>query len=415
MSGPRLRIAPSPTGFFHVGGARTALYNWALARRLGGMFVLRIEDTDEARNQPEWTDGHHRRPRLDRHPQRRPDVRGPVLPERLRRAAHRRRPPAVRRRARPTTATCTARADPRACQGGGRSGLRRLLPRPRPRPGPGRALRFRVPRGVDRRARPGPRRRGVRPTTDRGLRAAARQRLADVPARQRGRRHRDGHHPRHPRRGAPAQHAEAAAAVAGARPRSRRSWAHVPVLVNEQRKKLSKRRDKVAVERYRDEGFLADGDGQLPDDARLGAAGRSRDRAVVGDRARVPARGRQPLAGVLRREEARRVQRRVHPMHCRSTTSSPPASRSSTARDVPWPRRALRRGEVFAAMAPLVQTRVKRPRPRCRRWSTSSSSPTRWSTRRHGRRRWRTRRWRDVLGRRRPGLSRRLPSGTRTR
>ena len=42
---------------FHVGGARTALHNWALARRLGGTFVLRIEDTDEARNRPEWTDG----------------------------------------------------------------------------------------------------------------------------------------------------------------------------------------------------------------------------------------------------------------------------------------------------------------------------------------------------------------------
>ena len=54
---PRLRFAPSPTGFFHVGGARTALYNWALARRLGGRFVLRIEDTDEARNRPEWTTG----------------------------------------------------------------------------------------------------------------------------------------------------------------------------------------------------------------------------------------------------------------------------------------------------------------------------------------------------------------------
>ena len=54
---PRFRIAPSPTGFFHVGGARTALFNWALARRLGGTFVLRIEDTDEARNRPEWTQG----------------------------------------------------------------------------------------------------------------------------------------------------------------------------------------------------------------------------------------------------------------------------------------------------------------------------------------------------------------------
>ena len=56
-SGPRFRFAPSPTGSFHVGGARTALQNWALARRLGGTFVLRIEDTDEARNRPEWTQG----------------------------------------------------------------------------------------------------------------------------------------------------------------------------------------------------------------------------------------------------------------------------------------------------------------------------------------------------------------------
>ena len=54
---PRFRIAPSPTGFFHVGGARTALFNWALARQLGGRFVLRIEDTDEARDRPEWTQG----------------------------------------------------------------------------------------------------------------------------------------------------------------------------------------------------------------------------------------------------------------------------------------------------------------------------------------------------------------------
>src|SRR3954452_12677712 len=56
-SGPRFRFAPSPTGFFHVGGARTALYNWALAKQLGGTFVLRIEDTDDARNRPEWTQG----------------------------------------------------------------------------------------------------------------------------------------------------------------------------------------------------------------------------------------------------------------------------------------------------------------------------------------------------------------------
>jgi glutamyl-tRNA synthetase len=54
---PRARFAPSPTGYFHVGSARTALFNWLFARRSGGTFVLRIEDTDEQRNREDWVDG----------------------------------------------------------------------------------------------------------------------------------------------------------------------------------------------------------------------------------------------------------------------------------------------------------------------------------------------------------------------
>src|SRR5437667_325987 len=46
----RTRFAPSPTGFLHIGGARTALFNWAYARRHGGKFVLRVEDTDLERS-----------------------------------------------------------------------------------------------------------------------------------------------------------------------------------------------------------------------------------------------------------------------------------------------------------------------------------------------------------------------------
>lgn len=53
MSDVRVRFAPSPTGFFHVGGARTALYNWLFARHHGGRFILRIEDTDRTRYEPE--------------------------------------------------------------------------------------------------------------------------------------------------------------------------------------------------------------------------------------------------------------------------------------------------------------------------------------------------------------------------
>ncbi len=49
----RTRFAPSPTGYLHIGGARTALFSWAYARRYGGQFILRIEDTDVARSTPE--------------------------------------------------------------------------------------------------------------------------------------------------------------------------------------------------------------------------------------------------------------------------------------------------------------------------------------------------------------------------
>ena len=54
MSGkPRLRFAPSPTGYLHIGGVRTALFNWLWARKTGGTFILRIEDTDRERSTPE--------------------------------------------------------------------------------------------------------------------------------------------------------------------------------------------------------------------------------------------------------------------------------------------------------------------------------------------------------------------------
>src|SRR6266850_1943901 len=52
----RVRFAPSPTGFLHIGGARTALFNWLYARHTGGTFILRIEDTDVARNSQEAVD-----------------------------------------------------------------------------------------------------------------------------------------------------------------------------------------------------------------------------------------------------------------------------------------------------------------------------------------------------------------------
>ncbi|MCX5712906.1 MAG: glutamate--tRNA ligase family protein, partial [Candidatus Omnitrophica bacterium] len=52
----RVRFAPSPTGFLHIGGGRTALFNWLYARSKGGKFILRIEDTDALRSKPEFVD-----------------------------------------------------------------------------------------------------------------------------------------------------------------------------------------------------------------------------------------------------------------------------------------------------------------------------------------------------------------------
>jgi glutamyl-tRNA synthetase len=56
-STPRVRFAPSPTGYLHVGGARTALFNWLFARHFGGTFILRIEDTDFERSSEEMVEG----------------------------------------------------------------------------------------------------------------------------------------------------------------------------------------------------------------------------------------------------------------------------------------------------------------------------------------------------------------------
>ena len=50
----KVRFAPSPTGFMHIGNTRTALFNWLLAKKLGGRFMLRIDDTDTLRSKAEY-------------------------------------------------------------------------------------------------------------------------------------------------------------------------------------------------------------------------------------------------------------------------------------------------------------------------------------------------------------------------
>ncbi len=253
---PRFRFAPSPTGFFHVGGARTALYNWALTLRTGGTFVLRIEDTDESRNSPEWTQGI-----IDalswlgidsRHPQ----FEGPYFQSENAHlhvaAAHRLYEAGHAYWCDLTAEQIQERAKETGKQGyDGYSRDRGL------EPGPGRVLRFRVPEGVT-----------VVNDLVRGRVEFSNDTIEDfVLLRGNGTPmfllanvvddiemristvvRAEEHLPNTPKQ----------QLIWDALGHTSPVWAHVPVLVNEQRKKLSKRRDKVALEQYKAEGILPD-------------------------------------------------------------------------------------------------------------------------------------------------------------
>jgi glutamyl-tRNA synthetase len=255
MNAPRYRFAPSPTGFFHVGGARTALFNWALARQSGGTFVLRIEDTDEARNRPEWTQGIIDSLAWIGISSDDPHFEGPLhqsayADEHLA-AAARLHASGHAYYCEMTPDEIKARADVEGVTGYG--GWSRDLGLG---PAPGRVLRFRVPEGTT-----------VVHDLVRGEVAFDNATIEDfVLVRGNGTPvfllanvvddltmrishvvRAEEHLPNTPKQ-------QMIWEALGERPPV---WAHVPVLVNEQRKKLSKRRDKVALESYRDEGYLA--------------------------------------------------------------------------------------------------------------------------------------------------------------
>jgi glutamyl-tRNA synthetase len=253
---PRYRFAPSPTGFFHVGGARTALYNWALALRTGGTFVLRIEDTDESRNSPEWTQGI-----IDAlswlgidssHPQ----FEGPYFQSQNAAlhvaAAHKLFEQGNAYWCDLTADQIQARSKETGKQGyDGYSRDRGLTG------GLGQVLRFRVPAGqtivhdlvrgqvefsndtiedfVLLRSNGSPMFLLANVVDDIEMKVSnvvrAEEHLPNTPKQQ---------------------------MIWDALGHTPPVWAHVPVLVNEQRKKLSKRRDKVALEQYREEGILPD-------------------------------------------------------------------------------------------------------------------------------------------------------------
>ncbi|MEO6651539.1 MAG: glutamate--tRNA ligase [Ilumatobacteraceae bacterium] len=253
---PRYRFAPSPTGMFHVGGARTALFNWALARSNGGTFVLRIEDTDEVRNKPEWTQGIIDSLAWIGITADDPHFEGPLFQsnfaaghlaaaERLLGSGH-------AYYCDMTTEQIQERAAAEGVTGyGGWSRDRGLGP------AVGNVLRFRVPPGVT-----------VVHDEVRGDVEFDNEAIEDFVL-VRGNGHpvfnlanvvddiemritnvvrAEEHLPNTPKQ-------QMIWEALGATPPA---WAHVPVLVNEQRKKLSKRRDKVALDSYRDDGILAD-------------------------------------------------------------------------------------------------------------------------------------------------------------
>ena len=256
VASPRFRFAPSPTGFFHVGGARTALYNWALAKRLGGTFVLRIEDTDEARNKPEWTQGIIDALAWIGVKRDDPTFEGPYFQSEYAdahvAAAHRLFAEGRAYYCDLTSDQIQERSKQNSKPGyDGYSRDRGL------EPGPGRVLRFRVPEGTT-----------VVEDLVRGRVEFANDTIEDfvllrgngspmfllanvvddVSMRVSHVVRAEEHLPNTPKQ-------QMLWEALGHRPPV---WAHVPVLVNEQRKKLSKRRDKVALEQFRDEGYLSE-------------------------------------------------------------------------------------------------------------------------------------------------------------
>ena len=254
MSGPRFRIAPSPTGYFHVGGARTALFNWALARRLGGTFVLRIEDTDAQRNQPEWTQGIIDALAWIGISSDDPHFEGPYFQSELA-TAHVAAAQQLFEGGHAYYCDMTATDVEARNEAEGNQGYQGWSRDLALGPGPGHVLRFRVPAGhtvvhdlvrgdvdfdnaliedfVLLRGNGSPMFLLANVVDDMSMRIShvlrAEEHLSNTP-KQQMMWQALGHEPP--------------------------VWAHLPLLVNEQRKKISKRRDKVALEQYRDEGYL---------------------------------------------------------------------------------------------------------------------------------------------------------------
>ena len=282
----RTRFAPSPTGFLHIGGVRTALFNWLLARHHGGQFVLRIDDTDQQRHVEEAVGADPRRLPLDGHGLGR-GARGrrparPLFPVAARRPLHAAAADALvasghayrdysteaeraadkaaaeKRQASPTASAASRVAD---------DDLARFEAEGRPY-----ALRFQVPLGPHaRRPRPDQGRRRAEDRRDRRLRDRPPRRHAALQLRQRRRRRRDGRSPTSsaPRSTCPTPSRSSWSSRRWATPLP--AFAHVPYVAEPgSKKKLSKRdRARSGLDEFIEQGLPARGDDELPGPAGL--------------------------------------------------------------------------------------------------------------------------------------------------
>ncbi|ACZ90680.1 glutamate--tRNA ligase [Streptosporangium roseum] len=249
----RVRFAPSPTGMFHVGGARSALFNWALAEQSGGTFVLRIEDTDAARNRPEWTEGIISALAWIGINGDSPFFEGPYFQSAYE-EQHREAAAKLVADGRAYYCVCT-RDEVKARTGSEHKGYDGFC---RDRGLTEGAVRFRTPDD------------GVTVVQDlvRGTVEFPNEAMEDfVVARADGSplfvlanvvddiEMRISHVVRAEEHLSNTPKQQLLWEALGVAPPT---WAHVPVIVNEKRQKLSKRRDKVALESYREEGYLAE-------------------------------------------------------------------------------------------------------------------------------------------------------------
>ncbi|SDT65815.1 glutamate--tRNA ligase [Actinoplanes derwentensis] len=249
----RVRFAPSPTGMFHVGGARTALQNWIYAQQHGGVFVLRIEDTDAARNKPEWTEGILAA--LDWIGIERGSYEGPYYQSSYA-ADHTAAATRLYGEGKAYYCDCT-RDDVLARSGNKHSGYDGFCRDRGLESGEGRALRFRTPDEGETvvvdlvRGKPTFENKLIEDFVIARSDGSAVFLLANVvDDMSMGINHvfrAEEHLPNTPKQ-------QLLWEALGHTPPV---WGHVPVIVNEKRQKLSKRRDKVALESYRDEGYLA--------------------------------------------------------------------------------------------------------------------------------------------------------------